>query len=198
MDTNKLRSSGYQLSDRVQFGGVFEPEKCKQIAKQVMELYDANKDGYIEQNEIAMMLSDAYRAMNKGFNPTSQDVSNCQAILDRKSTGRVHTEDVEQLLNQSRECQRSLSRIAQERLEVARRIFKFVDKDGSGFLTEEEVPELLKETYKHMGMNDYQPTKEDVTIWIQMTDTDGDGKVTLEDYEQLVLDSLRKQGISLE
>ena len=31
-----------------------------------------------------------------------------------------------------------------------------------------------------------------------MTDSDGDGKVTLEDYEQLVLDSLRKQGISLE
>ena len=26
-----------------------------------------------------------------------------------------------------------------ERLEVARRIFKMVDKDGSGFLTEEEV-----------------------------------------------------------
>lgn len=47
-----------------------------------MELYDSNKDGYIESNEIAMMLSDAYRAMNKGFNPTSQDVANCQSILD--------------------------------------------------------------------------------------------------------------------
>lgn len=78
-----------------------------------------------------------------------------------------------------------------ERLEVARRIFKMVDKDGSGFLTEEEVfhniiyiqvPELLRETYKHMGM-EYEPTKEDVTIWIQMTDSDDDGKVTLEDYE---------------
>lgn len=34
-----------------------------------------------------------------------------------------------------------------------------------------------------MGMNDYEPTKEDVVIWIQMTDSDGDGKVTLEDYE---------------
>ncbi|CAD8064415.1 unnamed protein product [Paramecium primaurelia] len=208
MDSNKLRNSGYQLSDRVQFGGIFEPEKCKQIAKQVMELYDSNKDGYIEQNEIAMMLSDAYRAMNKGFNPNSQDVSNCQAILDRKSTGRVHNEDIEQLVQKYfsgqppaqpvKRVPEKLSRIAQERLEVARRIFKFVDKDNSGVLTEEEVPELLKETYKHMGMNDYEPTKEDVVIWIQMTDTDGDGKVTLEDYEQLVLDSLRKQGISLE
>lgn len=48
-----------------------------------------------------------------------------------------------------------------------------------------------------MGMN-YEPTKEDVEIWMQMTDSDGDGKVTLEDYENLVLDSLKKQGITLD
>lgn len=34
-----------------------------------------------------------------------------------------------------------------------------------------------------MGMDNYEPTEEDVTIWIEMTDSDGDGKVTLEDYE---------------
>jgi Ca2+-binding EF-hand superfamily protein len=60
-----------------------------------------------------------------------------------------------------------------------------------------KVPELLKETYAQMGMQ-YEPTKEDVVIWIEMTDSDGDGKVTLEDYEQLVLRSLQQQGISLE
>jgi len=54
----------------VQFGGIYEPEKCKEIAKKVMELYDGNKDGYIEPSEIGYMLSDAYRGMNKGFNPT--------------------------------------------------------------------------------------------------------------------------------
>lgn len=70
MDSNKLRSSGYQITDRVQFGGVFEADKCKEIAKKVMELYDGNKDGYLDPNEIGFMLSDAYRSMNKGFNPT--------------------------------------------------------------------------------------------------------------------------------
>lgn len=38
----------------------------------------------------------------------------------------------------------------------------------------------------------YEPTHEDVVIWIEMTDSDGDGKVTLEDYEQLVLRSLQQ------
>lgn len=41
-----------------------------------------------------------------------------------------------------------------------------------------------------MGMK-YEPTAEDVHIWIEMADTDGDGQVTLEDYEQLVLRSLQ-------
>jgi hypothetical protein len=37
-----------------------------------------------------------------------------------------------------------------------------------------KVPNLLKETYKLMGM-DYTPSEEDVTMWIEMTDSDGDG-----------------------
>ena len=33
-----------------------------------------------------------------------------------------------------------------------------------------------------MGIN-YNPTEEDVKLWMEMTDTDKDGKVTLENYE---------------
>lgn len=29
----------------------------------------------------------------------------------------------------------------------------------------------------------YEPSEEDVKMWIEMTDSDGDGQVTLEDYE---------------
>lgn len=38
----------------------------------------------------------------------------------------------------------------------------------------------------------YEPTVDDVRSWILMTDSDGDGKVTLEDYENLVLKSLQQ------
>ena len=41
-----------------------------------------------------------------------------------------------------------------------------------------------------MGMN-YEPTQDDVSTWIRMTDSDGDGRVTLEDYESLVLRNLK-------
>ena len=38
----------------------------------------------------------------------------------------------------------------------------------------------------------YEPTADDVQSWILMTDSDGDGKVTLQDYENLVLKSLQQ------
>ena len=41
-------------------------------------------------------------------------------------------------------------------------------------------------------------SREDVLAWIEMADSDGDGRVTMEDYEELVLRSLQKQGLQIE
>jgi len=82
-------------------------------------------------------------------------------------------------------------------LDVARRLFKKFDEDGSGFITEEEVGHLLIETYKSMGIQ-YQPTYDDIKSWMRMTDTNGDGKVSLEEYEDLVIRSLQHAGIKLD
>lgn len=76
-----------------------------------------------------------------------------------------------------------------QRLEVAKRLFMRFDTDRSGYLSEQEIPNLLVETYKMIGM-EYEATKEDIESWMQMADLDGDGKVTLEDYERLIISSL--------
>lgn len=86
-----------------------------------------------------------------------------------------------------------------QRLEVARRLFKKFDKDNGGTLTIEEVGPLLVETYKEtMGMPDFNPTTEDVTSFMDMVDTDHDGIIYLQDYEQYILQSLIDAGIKIE
>jgi hypothetical protein len=55
---------------------------------------------------------------------------------------------------------------------------------------------LIGETYKQMGMS-VNVSDDDVRGWMEMTDTEGQGKVTLAMYENLVLRSLVKSGVQI-
>ena len=43
------------------------------------------------------MMVDAYKAMNKGFNPSKADCETYSRILDRNNDGRVTLQDLEAL-----------------------------------------------------------------------------------------------------
>ncbi len=73
-----------------------------------------------------------------------------------------------------------------------RRLFNKFDSDQSGFLDDSEIKALLKETYTLMGMSNYVPSDEDVKLWIQMTDTNNDNLISLQEYEDLIISSLEK------
>lgn len=55
--------------------------------------------------------------------------------------------------------------MVEERLNVARRLFKQFDVERKGFLTEKQVPNLLSETYKCLGKT-FTATPEDVKSWV--------------------------------
>lgn len=86
--------------------------------------------------------------------------------------------------------------MARKRLDVVRRLFQQFDKDNSGFLTEQEIPLMLQETYKDINQN-YKVSQDDVKSYMRMVDKDGDGKVTLQEFEEIVLTSLERAGIKI-
>ncbi len=49
-----------------------------------------------------------------------------------------------------------------------------------------------------MGMTNFTPSKEDVRMWLQMADSNNDGSISLEEYEELIIRSLRNSGIKIE
>jgi hypothetical protein len=55
--------------------------------------------------------------------------------------------------------------VVEERLNVARRLFKKFDVERKGYLTEKQVPNLLNETYKCLGKT-FISTPEDVKSWV--------------------------------
>lgn len=83
------------------------------------------------------MMVDAYRGMSKGFNPSKSDVDTYVRILDRNGDGKVTLQDMEALaikylvgsFNDSpkRAMKRQYSKLVEERLEVARRLFRKFD-----------------------------------------------------------------------
>ncbi|KRX02884.1 hypothetical protein PPERSA_04087 [Pseudocohnilembus persalinus] len=291
-------------------GGLTDREGARAIAKKLFESYKQDSKDELKKNDISPMMVDAYKCMQKGFNPSKADVETYFQVLDRNSDGRVTLQDLEQLaikylvgdnsysqqkmvttqmgqysdrqlvsqnsqdnnyLNKYEESQEQsqdpetntitttktikvqkkqitstvtssdgtskttqhqeinairsdssnnnneneqkkninnnqqkqikfnqrFSAQVEQKLDVARRLFKKFDTDGSGYITEEEVAPLLTATYKNMGV-DYKPGESDIQEWIQMTDQDGDGKVSLEEYESLIVNSLQKAGIQID
>ncbi|KAM3143135.1 hypothetical protein pb186bvf_004721 [Paramecium bursaria] len=189
--------------------GVCDQEQAKLVARKLFELYDKDRNGSIDNHEMPQLLIDAYKGMSKAFTPTQNDVETFSQVLDVNRDGRVTYQDIENyalrilagiqpLPNYSIQPlpQRGYNRMVEERLEVARRLFKRFDITNSGFLTKNEVPGLLRETYKQLNI-EFDPTPADVQAWLEMTDTDYDGKVTLQDFEQSIIKSLQEQGISL-
>ena len=70
-------------------------------------------------------------------------------------------------------------------LEEARRLFRKYDSDGSGFLEREEIPKILNDTYKGMGLN-IVVNKVDVDSYIKWMDENNDGRVSLPEFEKVV------------
>lgn len=203
---------------KIPFGGITDIDGAKQVARRIFEQYDRDRNGLLDGIEVAPMMVDAYRAMNKGFNPSKADVDTYSRILDRNNDGRVTLQDIEDLaikylvgdLGGSIKVERKdkvevVKRAApvyspqvEQRLDVARRLFRMFDRDGSGFLDEDEIPGLIIETYKAMGINNFIPTRDDVKSWLAMGDTNRDGKVSLNEYEDVVIRSLKNAGVKLD
>lgn len=66
----------------MKFGGVFEAADIKALALKIMELYDTDKSGFIRSSDIGCLITDSYRAQNRSFNPTQQDIEGGMKIFN--------------------------------------------------------------------------------------------------------------------
>ncbi len=189
------------------YGGLSDLDNAKRIARRIFDLYDNDKSGAIESYEIHHMMRDAYKTINKSFEPSKADIDSYIEVLDRDNDGRVTLNDIEQLVIRFlvgddygkymlKKAFKApiVNTVVEKYLEQARRMFRKYDKDMSGRIDSYELRGMMVDTYKTMGI-DYQPTQADIDSYMKMADTNNDGVITLPEYEELVKISLRKRGI---
>ena len=199
-----LKSSGFVPT------GFTDVEGARAVARRLFETYDRDKNGNIDSLEVVPMIVDVYRAFNRSFYPAKGDIESYYKVLDINKDGKVTFEDLEQLCIKYLIPQEKMSYSTtqfqvkkyssevEQKLDVARRLFQQFDTDKSGYLEESEIGKLMKATYEMMGITNYTPSNQDIKTWIKLANPKYEGRVSLPEYELVVIRALRNAGIKIE
>lgn len=136
-------------------------EEQKQEIKEAFELFDTDKDKYIDYHELKV----AMRAL--GFEVKKADVLKILRDNDREETGKISFQDYNDVMTDL-----ILERDPQEELTKA---FKLFDDDDSGKISLRNLRRVARELGENM-------TDDELRAMIEEFDTDGDGEINLEDF----------------
>jgi len=177
-------------------------EEIQVLTGHFMQTFDRDRDGLLRQEELNSLLSSIY---NKPYQDRAMDVF--FKVWDTNGDGKIDAIDVERVCKRyllgepevrvEKAKKRVFSKEALQRLEVARRLFKMFDTDGSNTLGPPEVRLLMQESYKGMGM-EFNPDEKEVLGFMEMISGHDEKLLYLEDYEDYVLKSLKEAGINVE
>lgn len=180
-----------------------DPEEIKSLASLFLQTFDTDRDGLLRPEELFSLLSQLYRRPYK-----DSSLEKYLSVWDANGNGLIDNSAIEkvcrryllgegQLVRKEKPKKKALTRTAQAQLEVARRIFRMFDRDGSDSLGAAEMRLVMLETYKMMG-REYEPSEQEVVDYIYLINGSSNPTVRLEDYEEYVLKSLAEAGIQVE
>ena len=91
--TNKTTSNNAILIN----SGLTDREGAKSVARRILDTYDRDRNGVIDNIEVVPMIVDAYKSFNRVFSPSRADIESYLKILDRNGDGKVTLQDLEDL-----------------------------------------------------------------------------------------------------
>ncbi|KAF6076779.1 calbindin 2 [Phyllostomus discolor] len=130
-------------------GMVSKSDNFGEKMKAFMQKYDTDRSGYIEANELKGFLSDLLKKANRPYDePKLQEYT--QTILrmfDLNGDGKLGLSEMSRLLPVQ---ENFLLKFQGMKLtsEEFNAIFTFYDKDGSGYIDENELDALLKDLFE--------------------------------------------------
>lgn len=78
----------------MKYQNLCDHQTAKDAAKRIFEKYRGGK-GELKENDVGSMMKDAYFNIQKGYNPSSSDISGYIQGLDANGDGKVTLEDLE-------------------------------------------------------------------------------------------------------
>lgn len=143
-------------------------DRLRKIAKDFTSAYGNGNE--IPPNGLYRIQREAYEKSSQKPEFSDESVRDLLKTMDQNRDGRVTEEDILSLCRRYLSCEKrpiAYTSTVEERLAVARRLFKQFDVRKMGYLTKNEVPNLLSETYKALGKS-FSATEEDIKSWVLM------------------------------
>ncbi|XP_052081213.1 neo-calmodulin-like [Mytilus californianus] len=132
-------------------------DKCKAAFR----LFDKDDDGTITTHEIGVVM----RSLGK--HPTDEELKKIVDEIDIDGDGRVTFDEFLTIMTKQF-CSKETARDIRE-------AFRVFDKDGKGYLTVSEFRHIMENLGEKM-------TWEETEEMIEMVDTDGDDKISCDDF----------------
>lgn len=142
-------------------------EDQKQEIEDVFKIIDENGNGSIDKQELVKGL----RCL--GLNPTNSDIKELLDKFDRNNDDALNLSEFAELYIEYTQKNSSVEEDLAEQ-------FKKLDVDGSGYIDIEELRKVLSH-------GDEKLSDEEIQEVVNEFDTNGDGKITLEEFINGVL-----------
>ncbi|XVF52315.1 hypothetical protein PTKIN_Ptkin05aG0008800 [Pterospermum kingtungense] len=142
----------------------------EQIAelREIFRSFDRNNDGSLTQLELGSLLR------SLGLKPSPDQVEALIQKADTNNNGLVEFSEFVALV--APELLSEKSPYSEEQL---KQLFKMFDRDGNGFITAAELAHSMAK----LG---HALTVEELTGMIKEADTDGDGRISFEEFSQAI------------
>lgn len=130
------------------------------------QLFDINHDGTITTSELGTALR------NLGQNPTEAELQQVILELDKDKNGTIEFDELMELIT------KNMNRIDPQN--ECREIFELFDRRQSGFISLDDLRHVVKSS----GL---QLSEDELIQMIEEADTDGDDKITFDEFSMIVV-----------
>lgn len=160
-----------------------------------MSMYDKTGSGKLDNSNVASIMIDMYRSVNKKFSPSKYDIETYSKILDNNQDGRINQTDLENLIRKYLAVNVDVTRTTTTSIittsttnvskkkeldfDEMRRTFDNDDLDQDGKIGRYEFGRIILANAKKFGVDPATVNTDDL---FREIDTDGDGKINFTQF----------------
>lgn len=193
---NSTRSESFFLPSNTKTDRLAS-EKVNSLAKRIVDLFSSTRKGFLDEEEIADIITSMYKSLNLRTIPTKEDTKSLFRLMDIDKDGMVSEDDITKLISDRFFTLRQINYpISQQStpiinvkrtlsFEEMRQLFPISNTTDKGLLSFQDIKRMLSmynESFPVLSLDDEQ-----FEYMLHYFDSNKDGFLNFEEFSSLLL-----------